>query len=174
MSAEPSTAPPAAPRGPLLKAALCAAAAAIAVASLGRWATELGPWYDALKQPDWKPADVWFGVVWTLIYTLTAAAAVKAWLGAATSPARRRLLAAVVLNGLLNVLWSWLFFKARRPDWALWEVTFLWLSIVLLMWVVAPSSVTAVWLLVPYALWVAFAAALNYAVVRLNAPFVTA
>jgi translocator protein len=159
-------------RGPLLKAALCAAAGALAVASLGRWATELGPWYEALKQPDWKPADAWFGVAWTLIYTLAATASVKAWLGSRTPGARGRLLGALMLNAVLSVLWSWLFFKARRPDWALLEVGPLWLSIAVLMAVAAPSSASAMWLFLPYLLWVAFAAALNAAVVRLNGPFV--
>jgi tryptophan-rich sensory protein len=72
---------------------------------------------------------------------------------------------------VLNVLWSWLFFRARRPDWALAEVGLLWLSIVLLIVLAARASTSAAWLLAPYLLWVAFAAALNLAVVRLNAPF---
>jgi translocator protein len=158
-------------RRPLVRAALCAAAGALAVATLGRWATELGPWYAALIQPDWKPADAWFGVAWTLIYTLAATASVKAWLGSSTPASRKRLLTALLLNAVLSVLWSWLFFKARRPDWALLEVGLLWLSIAWLMAVAAPSSTAAAWLFLPYLLWVAFAAALNAAVVQLNASF---
>jgi translocator protein len=54
---------------------------------------------------------------------------------------------------------------------ALAEVVALWLSIVLLIAVCAQHDRWAPWLLVPYLIWVSFAAALNLAVVRLNAPF---
>jgi translocator protein len=159
------------PRARVAVAALWAAAWALAVALLGMWATELGPWYRALKQPEWKPSDLWFGPAWTLIYVLAATAAVKAWFGCVARRERVRLVAAFVLNGALNLLWSWLFFRARRPDWALMEVGLLWLSIALLIALAARGSSAAAWLLAPYLLWVTFAATLNLAVVRLNAPF---
>jgi translocator protein len=158
------------PRRVLAKIALGAAAWAIAVAGLGGAVTELGPWYRDLKQPAWKPSDLWFGPAWTLIFTLTAVALGRAWREAA--PADRRAIAAVaVINGVLNVTWSWLFFKAKRPDWALAEVALLWLSIVVMMLICRRHDAAAVLLLLPYLLWVAFAAALNAAVVQLNGPF---
>jgi benzodiazapine receptor len=161
----------AAPRGSVRAVVLVATAWALAVAGLGGWATELGPWYDGLRQPPWKPPDVWFGPAWTTIYTLAAVAAVRAWMRARPPSARRALLAAYGLNGVLNVAWSALFFRLRRPDWALAEVVLLWLSIVLMIVVARRSDTVAAALLVPYLAWVSFAAALNLAVVRLNAPF---
>jgi tryptophan-rich sensory protein len=152
-------------------AALWAAIGAVLVAGVGGLLTELGPWYAALQQPPWKPPDLWFGPAWTLIFTLTAVAGARAWLAEPDTAARRRLVAAFGLNGVLNVLWSGLFFKLRRPDWALAEVGLLWLSIVLLIVVSARSDHVAAWLLLPYLAWVAFAAALNLAVVQLNGPF---
>jgi translocator protein len=149
----------------------CAAAGACAVAGAGIWATDLGPWYQSLQQPWYKPPDAWFGPAWTLIYTLAAIAAVRAWRGSASPQQRRTLLAAFAFNGVINVMWSWLFFRARRPDWALAEVVALWLSIVLLIVLAARSDSLAALLLVPYAVWVGFAAALNLGVVVLNAPF---
>ncbi|HET7774633.1 MAG TPA: TspO/MBR family protein [Burkholderiaceae bacterium] len=148
-----------------------AALAVLLVAFAGGLATEIGPWYLALKQPAWKPPDWLFGPAWMLIYGSTATAAVLAW-EAGTDPAvRRTLLLAFGLNGVLNVLWSLLFFTIKRPDWAFGEVLLLWLSIVLLLRLVHPLSRRAAWLLVPYLAWVTFAATLNLAVVRLNAPF---
>ena len=70
-----------------------------------------------------------------------------------------------------NGLWSLLFFRLRRPDWALWEVVPLWLSVLLLMVVLGRWSRPSAWLLAPYLAWVAFAAVLNLAIVRLNGPF---
>jgi tryptophan-rich sensory protein len=150
---------------------LWATAGVMAVALAGMWATELGPWYDALVQPAWKPSDLWFGPVWTLLYVLTATAAVKAWMSCTSPQQRSRLLAAFALNAVLNVAWSALFFRARRPDWALAEVVLLWLSIVWLIALASRVNGIAAWLLVPYLLWVGFAAVLNGFVVRLNGPF---
>lgn len=69
------------------------------------------------------------------------------------------------------MLWSPLFFALKRPDWALAEVPFLWLSIVALMIGVGRYSTLAIWFLLPYLLWVTFAAVLNFKIVRLNQPF---
>jgi len=149
---------------------LCAALAAMLVAGLGALMTDLGDWYVNLRKPPWQPPDWLFGPAWTLIFALTAAAGVLAWRDE-PNPARREwMLALFALNGLLNVVWSLLFFRLHHPDWALLEVGFLWLSILALIVVIAPASPVAGWLLAPYLAWVAFAALLNLAVVRLNGP----
>ena len=146
-----------------------AAAAAIATAALGGLATDLSPWYYALQQPWWKPPDWLFGPVWTLIYTLTAAAAVLAWEACPSRSQRRWLLLAFVANALLNIAWSWLFFTLRRPDWARIESLLLIASVALLILLAGRQRPLAGWLLLPYLLWVGFAGWLNCAVVRLNA-----
>ncbi len=146
---------------------LAAAASALFVAALGASATDIGPWYQALRKPWWQPPDLLFGPVWTMIYALTAYAGVLGW----RAGGRQRMLAAFALNALLNVLWSELFFKAHRPDWALIELVPFWLSIVLVMAVMRPLSARGFWVLVPYLAWVTFAGVLNLVVVRLNAPF---
>jgi tryptophan-rich sensory protein len=64
-----------------------------------------------------------------------------------------------------------LFFRLQRPDWALYEVGFLWLSVLLLIIVLSRASRGAAALLLPYLLWVGFAAVLNWKIVELNAPF---
>lgn len=156
------------PRRELLRPALVAAVAVTGVAGLGALGTDIGPWYQRLKQPPWKPPDAWFGPAWTLIFTLIGVAGGRAWLRASGRTERHRVLWAFGLNGALNVLWSWLFFRWRRPDWALVEVAMFWLSIVALIVLVRRSDPVSALLLVPYLLWVAFAAALNLAVVQLN------
>ena len=87
---------------------------------------------------------------------------------------REWIIALFAINGFLNILWSLLFFRLRRPDWALGEVGFLWLSILLPIVVLARFSKPASALLLPYLAWVSFAAVLNWKVVQLNAPFAQA
>jgi tryptophan-rich sensory protein len=148
-----------------------AVGAALAVGLLGGLATDIGPWYQQLKKPSWQPPDWLFGPVWTTIYALAVIAGLRAAMAAPNNAARRQIVIAFLVNASLNVLWSLLFFRLRRPDWALYEVGFLWLSIAVLIWVLGRHSRSAGWLLVPYLAWVAFAAFLNFTVVRLNGPF---
>ena len=148
-----------------------AAASAIAVAALGASATTIGPWYYGLHKPAWQPPDWLFGPAWTVIFALAGWSGVLAWRSAATVAQRRLILVLFAVNALLNVLWSELFFHLRRPDWALIEAVPFWLSILVLIVALNPISGAASRVLVPYLLWVAFATALNLAVVRLNGPF---
>lgn len=150
---------------------IVAAGAALLVAGAGMTVTEIGPWYKGLKQPDWAPPDWAFGVIWTVIFALTAGAAVSGWRNAPSQRAAEALVGLFAFNGFLNLLWSFLFFKMQRPDWALFEVGLLWLSILTLIIVTARYAKTAALLLVPYLIWVGIAAALNYQVVILNRPF---
>lgn len=156
------------PAWPALLVALLVAAT---VSGLGSVATDTGPWYQALDKPTWQPPDGVFGPVWTAIYILIALSAAMAWTFAPDRPLRVRVASLFALNAVLNLMWTVLFFALRRPDWALVEIALLWLSIVALIVVVAPASRVAAWLLAPYLAWVSFAAALNFAIVRLNAPF---
>ena len=153
--------------GPILVAAI----AACIVAAVGGLATDIGPWYRQLRKPSWQPPDWAFAPAWTVIFTLTACAGVLGWYHASDDAARGTVIAAFAANAVLNMLWSLLFFKWRRPDWALLEVVALWLSIVVLIGTLAGLSTLGSWLLVPYLLWVSFAAYLNLTIVRLNRPF---
>jgi translocator protein len=148
-----------------------APAIGILVAVWGGLLTEVGPWYKKLQAPVWKPPDWAFGPIWTVIITLAVIASVLAWRKAPDETAHRWILISFGLNCALNIAWSWLFFKRKRPDWALIETVFLWLSIVFMIAVVYPISSTATWCLVPYLVWVTIASVLNWVTVRMNGPF---
>ena len=142
-----------------------------ATAGIGGALTDLGPWYQALKQPDWKPPDAAFGVIWSTIFTLGAFSGWLAWRQAPLLRERLVVLAVFLINLSLNVLWSWLFFVQHRPDWSLVELYFLWASIVAMMVVSWRHSRLAAVLLVPYLAWVTTAGVLNQANIQLNGPF---
>lgn len=151
--------------------ALLAGLAAVAVALLGGTMTQLGPWYEGLVQPGWAPPRPAFGIVWTLIFACAAVSGVSAWTSAPNRRAREVLLGLFALNGFLNVLWSLIFFRLHRPDWALGELVLLWLSVAALIVVCGRHSRLAAMLLLPYLAWVSIAGLLNWEVVRLNGPF---
>jgi tryptophan-rich sensory protein len=153
------------------RAVLVAAASALAVAAIGGSLTTIGPWYRSLHKPGWTPPDVAFGVIWTSIFAFTAVAGVTAWRAAKSASTREWLIGLFALNGFLNILWSLLFFRLERPDWALIEVAPFWLSIAALILVIFRFSRTGALLLTPYLVWVSIATALNQQIVHLNAPF---
>lgn len=140
------------------------------VGGLGGAATEIGPWYFQLQKPSWQPPDWLFGPAWTTIYILTSIAGVKAW-RRADGVQHRYFLGALLLNLVLNLFWSLIFFTSQRPDIALLEVVPLWLSILLMVLLVRSYSPQSALLMLPYLGWVAFAAYLNWTIVKLNAPF---
>jgi tryptophan-rich sensory protein len=143
----------------------------ISVAILGGLATDLGPWYQALKEPFWKPPDFAFGPIWSTIFILSGIA----WVGAKhlTSDASilGRLNILFWLNAFLNLLWSILYFRFQRPDWSLYESVFLWLSVLAILLTIRKISTKYSLYMLPYLVWVSIAIVLNWDTVRMNGPF---
>ena len=98
-------------------------------------------------------------------------AGVNGWLAMPNAREREWLLGLFALNGFLNIVWSLLFFRLHRPDWAVIEALGLWLSVLALILVIWRRSMSGAVMLVPYLLWVTFAGYLNMTIVHLNGPF---
>ena len=144
---------------------------AVILGGAGGLLTDIGSWYRDLKKPSWQPPDWLFGPAWTIILGLAAWSAILAWDEAATPSGQAVILSVYGANFLFHLLWSPLFFRYQRPDWALVEVVFLWLSVVAMLvvnWSFAPLAGA---MILPYFLWVSFAAVLNGKIVQLNRPF---
>ncbi len=164
-----STIPPAHSRVRDLIALAASLVLCFAVAGLGAYWIEQGrgPWYDGLRKPAWNPPSWIFGPIWTVLYASMAVAAWLVW--------RRRGLAGawlpLSLFGLqlaLNLAWSGIFFALRRPGMAFGEILLLWAAILATLLAFGGISRRAAGLLAPYLAWVTFAAALNFAIWRLN------
>ena len=153
---------------------IIAAGVALFLGVAGGLLTPIDGWYRALRKPSWQPPDWAFGPAWTIILGLAAWSAVVAWNAAATPDQRRDVIVLFAVNAVCHFLWSPLFFRLRRPDWALGEVVLLWSSLVALIIGLWPISAFASVLILPYFAWVSFAAYLNWTIVKLNAPFASA
>ncbi len=126
-----------------------------------------GEWYRALQKPVFNPPGWVFGPVWTALYIMMGTAAWLIW----KTPGDYRMTfptAVFLIQLALNALWSYLFFGLQRPDLAFFEVSLLWIMILITMisfWKIRPLAGV---LLLPYLLWVSFASVLNWAIWRLN------
>lgn len=142
----------------------------VVLVALGRtWAIRFDDWYEALVKPGMMPPEWMGGVAWALILMGAGAAAVAA----SEAPLadrfiRRRLVGLYVLNGLLNVGYTWLFFRLQRPDIAVWAMALLLFSVIAMLATIRPLSRTGALLLTPYLLWVVYGVGVMAAVVRMN------
>jgi len=73
-----------------------------------------------------------------------------------------------IIQFVLNILWSFVFFGLHNPGLAFAEIIILWLAILSTTLSFYRVSKEAGYLLVPYILWVSFAGYLNYMIWTLN------
>ncbi len=139
-----------------------------AAAAVGGLASvESASFYKELARPSWAPPGWLFGPVWTTLYAMMA---VAAWLVWRERGFRGGLvpLSLFIDQLVLNVLWTWIFFVWRQGMWAFVEILVLWALIVAMMKAFRAVRPLAAWLLAPYLAWTTFAAALAFAVWRMN------
>lgn len=155
------------PSGSRIKAALVLFGLTSLTAVIGSIGSiQAGSFYAALNQPTWAPPAALFGPVWTTLYLMMAYSGYRIW--------RRTLhLAHPVLlffygQLLLNGLWSWVFFVWHWGALAMLNILILLLLIAGLIQGARQVDGLSAWLLAPYALWVTFASALNFALWQLN------
>jgi tryptophan-rich sensory protein len=125
-------------------------------------------WYAGLEKPGFTPPNWVFGPVWTILYVLMAAAAWRILSLPRARPGRRAALTAFFVQLALNAAWSFAFFAAHSPGTGLAVIGALMAAILATIRLFWPLDRGAAWLLVPYAAWVAYAAALNASIWRLN------
>lgn len=149
-------------------AAAVVTATVVAMSALGGLGVNTdSAWYQGLALPSWQPPGWVFGPVWSVIYILLARSAYLAWRDA-HAPRRTAILALYAANALLNVAWTYLFFRAERPVLAGVEILVLLATIVALIVLMRPINRQASWALMPYGVWVAFATALTWTIAAAN------
>lgn len=126
-----------------------------------------GDWYERLAKPSWRPPNRLFAPVWTILYVMIAVSGWLVWREAGFAGATLPL-AVYGLQLVLNAAWTPIFFGLHRPNLAFLNIVLVWLSIVATMLLFYPINAVAASLLLPYLAWVTFAAALNFAIWRLN------
>lgn len=123
-----------------------------------------GDWYQSLAKPSFNPPNWLFAPVWSVLYVVIAVVGARIWLSLRRSMAMRLWYAQLVLN----FAWSPIFFGLQDPTSAL--IVILGLLVTVGGFIIASwrQDRTAALLFLPYLAWVAFATALNGAIVALN------
>lgn len=121
-----------------------------------------GEWYASLSKPFFTPPNWLFGPAWTAIYILIAVAGWRVALVAGFKTSSFRLW---ILQLLLNWSWTPVFFGLHQVSVGLLVIVALLVTVIVFILKV-PDRIAA-WCFVPYALWLAYATALNAAILAL-------
>jgi tryptophan-rich sensory protein len=125
-------------------------------------------WYKTINKPSWTPAGSLIGAVWTGLFILAAISALIVWNHLPHDNRFKWIIAIYILNAILNIGWSWLFFNQHLLGADIFEANLLAASVVALVILIWPGSALAASLLIPYAAWVLFATFLTYQIWSLN------
>ena len=143
----------------------------VGVSLAGGYATSLGleSWYPSLKFPSFVPSGSFIGLVWTVIYILSAISAMI-FFGKDRKKTENysAVLTLFIANAILNLLWSFIFFAWHNIEWAFYEMLVLEATNLFLIIYSWKSSKISSVLLIPYLLWVGFASYLTLQILFLN------
>jgi tryptophan-rich sensory protein len=125
------------------------------------------PWFAALTKPAIFPPPLVFPIVWTTLYVLMGLALAlvcTAWGARWRGPA----IGAFVLQLLVNLAWSPVFFGRHEIALGLYVILALDVLVIVTLWLFWKVRRAAVWLMLPYLAWILFATVLNWQFLRLN------
>ncbi|CAN5307395.1 tryptophan-rich sensory protein [soil metagenome] len=125
-------------------------------------------WYTTLIKPAFNPPNWIFGPAWTLLYILMGISFALIWNKGWEKKEVKNALGIFIIQLVLNLIWSVLFFAMQNPAIAFIDIIILWMLIFLTIKKFFPINKIAAYLLIPYLLWVSFATLLNASIWYLN------
>jgi benzodiazapine receptor len=125
-------------------------------------------WYPGIAKPSFNPPNWLFGPVWSALFIIIGISSYLIWLKRAQIVHFSRTIAIYLIQLILNLAWSFLFFYTHLIGAALIEIITLLVAILINGMVFYRIDKTAGLLFIPYFLWVCFASILNYNIFILN------
>ncbi len=133
--------------------------------------SEIEGWYSGLNKPSFNPPNWLFGPAWTTLYTLMGISFALVWNKLDEKGFKLFDLRGVsffLIQFVLNLAWSSIFFSWHKIGLALIEILVLWVFILLTIIHFYRFHKVAGILLIPYILWVSFATVLTASIYYLN------
>lgn len=125
-------------------------------------------WYDKLKKSSLTPPSWIFGVVWPILYVLIISSGILYIMNKPKITYTDKGIILFVVQFLLNLSWSPLFFTYRQICLSLFIIVCLVILVFLTIKEFYKTSKVASYLLVPYFIWISFATYLNFYVCNNN------
>lgn len=124
-------------------------------------------WYLTLQKPPFTPPSSYFPIAWTILYIMMGIS----FFTIIMQPATKQKYVAVnlfLVQLILNLLWSYIFFELQSIIYALVDVILLLIFLIATIIYFFKLSKFAGYLLIPYLLQVIFATYLNIGLAILN------
>ncbi len=128
----------------------------------------LTEWYPSITKPSYTPPGSIIGLIWTIIFVLSAISLILFINRGRESKAFWPIIGVFIFNGIVNTAWSYIFFTRHMIGLAVIDALLILITVGLLMVVTWPYSKASSILLLPYLLWVSFATYLTYDIYKLN------
>jgi len=125
-------------------------------------------WYETLAKPSFTPPNWLFAPAWVTLYVLMGVAVFLVWRKGLGIKNVKAALITFLVQLVLNVLWSAIFFGAKSLVGGAVVIVLLWIAILFTTLRFFKISTAAGGLLIPYILWVTFASVLNISILALN------
>ncbi len=123
-------------------------------------------WYRSLKTSPLNPPQWVFPIAWTILYILIG---ISFFMYIKTTGwTYSKGLVYFIIQMVLNLIWSPIFFGAKKITWALYDIILMWIFILLTIVEFQKVSPEAAQCLYPYLAWVSFATYLNAYIVFNN------
>lgn len=124
-------------------------------------------WFQALVKPDAQPPGWVFGAAWTILYAMMGTALAMI-LHARSAPLRGVAVLLFLVQYVMNLIWSPLFFGMHQVSAAFWLLIAIFTTAFVTTLIFGRVRKAAAWLMIPYLAWLCFAGILNKQIVELN------
>lgn len=124
-------------------------------------------WFDALVKPAIMPPGWVFPIAWSTLYIMLGLA-IAMILHARGARLRGLAITFFVLQFLVNLTWSPLFFAAHQVTTAFYVILVMLVLAIITTFLFGRIRKAGAWMMVPYLIWLSFASILNYQIDILN------
>jgi len=125
-------------------------------------------WYKTINLPGWIFSNLFMLNIWIIIFVFTSLSILIIWNRYSKERNFSLIIGLFVLNAIINVGWSILFYTQQQLGLALFESILLMFNIFLLIGLIWRFCPIAACMLFPYSVWVIFATALTLNVWIIN------
>lgn len=124
--------------------------------------------FETINKPKLSPPAILFPIVWTLLYAIMGISSYLVCVNKTDDKFIKRACSAYILQLIVNVLWTPIFFRFK-----LYFIAFIWLILLIILVInmiikFYKIKPIAGLLQIPYLIWLLFAGYLNFAIYMLN------
>lgn len=124
--------------------------------------------YDEINKPIFAPKGIVFSVVWTGLYAIQSYYITHVYYNHRFSEKGKKLLWLLIINGILNILYTPIFFVFESIFGGLITTLFVFVSLILIILKSKEIQVKEWYLEIPYLLWSIFALILSISLYLMN------